>query len=419
MHPPTMWDWEPGQRVILSSLRCPETCAWVEEPYASPDGERVAALASLAEGGFTALINGEAWETPFDKAWHPRFSPDGRFTAIVQQDGMWTLAVEGEAWTESFDFLWGTQFSAEGDVIAACIQSGGEYGLCLDGAPWETLYENANQPALSADGKASVEVVQIASMAQADIEAFQNGVFSVAVDGETWGVNFMNVWTPTFDAQAKRVAAQVRTTLYDYSIAVDGQKWAKDYACVWEPRFNPATGSVVAPVRVAGAWGLAQDDQIIWEPKLAQCWHQVISQDGKNIAAIVAPQFGTFTVAVNAKPWSISRPVVTDLVISRNCERVAALGNTDNRDWSIMVDGKFWDGSWDMAWAPVISSDGRHVAVKVEKAGRQSLVVDNRVYPREFTKVWDPTFSPDGTKMLIRALDKDAYVRIVVALGQA
>jgi hypothetical protein len=133
----------------------------------------------------------------------------------------------------------------------------------------------------------------------------------------------------------------------------------------------------------------------------------------------VAPRFGTFTVAVNAKPWSITRPVVTDLVISRNGERVAALGNTDNRDWSIMVDGGFWDGKWDMAWAPVISADGRHVAVKVERAGRQSLVVDNRVYPREFAKVWDPTFSPDGTKMLIRAMDKDAYVRIVVTLGQA
>ena len=419
MHPPTLWNWEPGQRVILSSIKRPEACVWVEEPYASPDGEKLAMLASMGEDGFTALVNGEQWENNFDKAWYPRFSPDGRLTAIVQQDGMWTLAVDGVAWEESFDYLWGTQFSSEGDVIAACIQSGGEYGLCLDGTPWETLYENANQPALSADGQSSAAVVQLESLKPADLAGFAAGVFGVAVNGVSWGTNYMNVWTPTFDPQGKRVAVQVRTTLYDYSIVVDGQKWAGNYGCVWEPRFNPATGSVVAPVRVAGAWGLAQDDQIIWEPKFFQCWHQAISQDGKNIAAIVAPKFGAFTVAVNGKPWSISMPVVTDLVVARQGEVVAALGNTDNSGWRIMVDGKFWDGTWDMAWTPVISPMGGHVAVKVEKAGRQTLVVDGRVYPREFTKVWEPTFSPDGTKMLIRALDKDAFLRIVAEVGRA
>ncbi|MDQ7834639.1 MAG: WD40 repeat domain-containing protein [Humidesulfovibrio sp.] len=419
MHPPTLWNWEPGQRVILPSVKCPETCAWIEEPHASPDGERLAMLASLADGGFTALVNGEPWENSFDKAWYPRFSPDGRLTAVVQADGMWTLAVDGEAWEESFDYLWGTQFSAEGDVIAACIQSGGEYGLCLDGTTWETLYENANQPTLSADGQSSAAVVQVGSLKPADLDDFAAGVFGVAVNGQSWGVSFMNVWTPTFDPAGKRVAAQVRTSLYDYSIVVDGNKWAANYGCVWEPRFNPATGSVVAPVRMAGAWGLAQDDQIIWEPKFAQCWHQVISQDGKNIAAIVAPQFGAFTVAVNGKPWAISQPVVTDLVVARQGETVAALGNTFNKDWRVMVDGRFWDGTWDMAWTPVISATGGHVAVKVEKAGRQTLVVDGRVYPREFTKVFEPAFSPDGTKLLIRALDKDAFLRIVAEVGRA
>ncbi len=419
MHPPTLWNWEPGQKVILSSTKCPETCAWVEEPHASPDGERLAALASLTEGGFTALVNGEPWETSFDKAWYPRFSPDGRFTAVVQQDGLWTLAVDGTAWPENYDYLWGTQFSNEGDVIAACIQTGGEYGLCLDGVPWETLFENANQPVLSSDGQSSAAVVQLASLKPADLDAFAAGVFGVAVDGLAWSENFMNVWTPAFDPLGKRVAVQVRTTLYDYSIAVDGKKWAGNYACVWEPRFNPATGSVVAPVRIKGAWGLAQDDQLIWEPRFAQCWQQVISQDGKNIAAIVAPKFGAFTVAVNGKPWSVTMPVITDLVIGRQAETVAALGNDQNRDWRVLVDGRLWDGVWDMAWAPVISATGGNVAVKVEKAGRQSIVVNGHVYPRDFTKVWEPQFSPDGTKLLIRAMDKDAFLRIVAEVGRA
>ena len=419
MHPPALWDWETGQRVVLTSMERPENCAWVEEAQASPDGERVAVLASLEEGGFTALVNGEPWENTFDKAWQPRFSPDGRLTAIVQQDGMWTMAVDGEAWEESFDFAWGTQFSQEGDVVALCIQAGGEYGLCIDGVTWETLYENANQCVLSADGKSSAAVVQLSSLKPADLEAFQTGVFGVAVNGQSWDANFVNCWTPAFDAQGAKVAAQVRTSLYDYTIAVDGAPWGESYGCVWEPRFNPATGKVVAPVRVKGVWGMAQDGQIIWEPKFFQCWHQAISQDGKNIAAIVAPDYGAFTVAVNAKPWGIHFPVVTDLVIGREGERVAALGNTENADWHVLVDGQTWAGSWDMAWRPVISPIGGHVAVKVEKAKRQTLVVDGRTYARDFDQIFEPTFSPDGEKLLIRAIDKGSLVRIVAEVAKA
>lgn len=419
MHPPAVWDWETGQRVVQNSEKRPEGCAWVEEPHASPDGEKLAALASLEEGGFVAVVNGEAWENPFEKAWYPRFSPDGRFTAVVQQDGMWTLAVDGEAWEESFDYLWGTQFSQDGAVIAACIQSGGEYGLCLDGTPWETLYENANQTTLSADGSASAAVVQVNSLGQADLEGFQNGIYSVAVNGQAWEGARMNLWTPAFDAAGKRVAAQARINLYEYTIAVDGELWPTTYGCVWEPRFNPATGKVVAPVRVGGAWGMAQDGQIIWEPRFAQCWHQAISQDGQNIAAIVAPRFGAFTVAVNGKPWSITSPVVTDLAISRDGERVAALGCVDNRDWRVLVDGRAWDGVWDMAWKPVIGASGGHVAVKVEKAGRQTVVVNGRPFARDFDTAYEPTFSPDGRKLLIRGLDRGALVRIVAEVGQA
>jgi hypothetical protein len=233
----------------------------------------------------------------------------------------------------------------------------------------------------------------------------------------------MNVWTPAFDPLGKRVAVQVRTSLYDYSIAVDGQKWAGNYACVWEPRFNPATGKVVAPVRLKGLWGMAQDGQLIWEPRFVQCWHQVISQDGKNIAAIVAPEFGDFTVAVNGKPWGIKFPVVTDLVTGRDGGpdgvRVAALGCVENRDWQVLVDGEAWAGTWDMAWKPVISPAGGHVAAKVAKGKRQTIVVNGRPYSREFDQVFEPTFSPDGKKLLIRGIDKGSVVRIVADVGQA
>jgi hypothetical protein len=47
------------------------------------------------------------------------------------------------------------------------------------------------------------------------------------------------------------------------------------------------------------------------------------------------------------------------------------------------------------------------------------VVVGGRAFPREFDKVFEPTFSPDGGKLLIRAIDKGSFVRIVADVGQA
>lgn len=415
MHSSALWDWEPGKRVILASTDLPEGVMWVEEPHASPDGQMLATLARLEDGAFTALVNGKPWENSFEKAWLPRFSPDGRFTAVVQQDGEWTMAVDDEPWEEHFDYMWGSQFALDGSVIAACIQSGGEYGMCIDGTAWETLYENMNQSVLFTDGSSSAGVVQLQSLKPADLDAFQAGVFGVAVNGEAWDSSFLNAWTPTFDSSGRHVAAQVRTSLYDYTIAVDGKPWPEMFTCVWEPRFNPTTGKVVAPVRIGGQWGIAQDGKVIWNPRFFQCWQPAFSRNGQTLAAIVAPDFGEFTVAVNATPWSCRFPVVTDLVVESDC--VAALGSNNNTNWRVLVNGTVWDGTWDMAWTPVVSPKGGHVAVKVERGGRQTVVINGKAFDKEFDRVFAPTFSPDGSKLLIRAMNMGAFFRIVTPVA--
>ena len=135
------------------------------------------------------------------------------------------------------------------------------------------------------------------------------------------------------------------------------------------------------------------------------------------MAAIVAPVFGEFTVAVNGKPWSPRFPVVTDLAVANDGGRVAALGSDNNRDWRVMVDGKVWDGTWDMAWKPVMSPKGGSVAVKVEKAGRQTVVVNGRPLDQDFERVFEPVFSPDGTKLLVKAMNMGAYFRVVTPVA--
>jgi hypothetical protein len=74
-----------------------------------------------------------------------------------------------------------------------------------------------------------------------------------------------------------------------------------------------------------------------------------------------------------------------------------------------------------MAWQPVFSPDGSHVAAKVEKGGRYRLYIDGRPLKTEFTQLWNPIFSPDAKKILVRAVEGEQnqakYVRRVMSLS--
>jgi len=215
-----------------------------------------------------------------------------------------------------------------------------------------------------------------------------------------------------------KLAAEVRTSLYDYTIVVDGDPWAETFPCVWEPIFNPKTGAVVAPVRIDGKWTMAQDGKTIWDRSFFQCWHQMFSPDASRLAAIVAPKYGRWTVAVDGVPWKTSfGDMVTDAVFSPDGTRIAAVGK-DGYEWSVFVDGAVWNSTYDMVWQPVFSSDSRNIAVKVEKNGRQTIVINGKPWKRECEEVWDPAFSPDGSKVLVRSIEGGKYFRHVLPITE-
>ena len=63
------WDWEVGERLISDINSWKNGYQWIEEPYASPDGEKIAAIVNVGEEEFNVCINGETWENTFDKIW--------------------------------------------------------------------------------------------------------------------------------------------------------------------------------------------------------------------------------------------------------------------------------------------------------------------------------------------------------------
>ncbi|ACV68318.1 electron transfer complex subunit TmcD [Desulfohalobium retbaense] len=413
------WDWEPGDKLVHDTSTCTADSEWIEEPIVSPDGQRVASVVKLGEFEFGLSVNGTPWETTFDRIWYPRFTPDGRLTAITQQEEEWTISIEGTPWEETYGFVWQTMFSEDGAHVAAAVQQDMQfYGVTVDGKVWENMFEAATDFVFSPKGNASAAVAQVQSFGQADIFTFQNGCFTVAVNGEPWDSVFVNAWTPTFDATGTHVAAQVRHTLYDYTIAVDGKPWAQTFNAVWEPTFHPQTGAVLAPVRHGGAWGLAQDGQFIWQPRYAQLWKLQFSPDGQRVAAVCAPRYGHWTVTVDDTPWHTElNQFITDLRWSPDSQRIGVIGKEGNR-WKILVDDTEWPGDYDMTWAPVFSPDSQNVAAKVEQNGKYTVLLNGKAYKEEFDGLWDPVFSPDGTHLLLRAMRGTNYHRIVVPISE-
>lgn len=417
----SQWDWNVGKKVIADLSHWYNAFEWIEEPYVSPDGEKIAAIVKTGEMTFSVCENGVAWERSFDKIWYLRFAPDNRAVALVSEDAMWTVAVSGQAWENGYGFVWDTRFSKSGDHITVAAQSEGNYFAVTDDSAWQHHYPSLSNLIVSDDGKNVAAVVQSAQFITADIFAFQQGCYTPAVNGKTWDKNFVNVFEMNFSPDGQHLAAEVRTTLYDYTIAVDGQPWDKIFASVWKPKFNPVDNSATAPVKVPGGWTLACNGEIVWDGRYLQLWHHQYSADGKTIAAIVAPKYGQQTVAVNDKPWRLTfNNLVTDLVVSPDGKRAACAARSDGK-WAIAEDGKCWDESFDMAWAPVFSPDSRHIASKVEKNGRFYIFIDGKPIKYNFEAAWNPVFSPDGDKVLVKGIggeNKGQYCRYVFKLSE-
>ena len=415
MHDSSGWDWSPGKKEVVETAKFAEGVQWVEEFYASPDGEKLAAVVCTDAAEFGVSVNGEFWsEDRYEKAILPRYTPAGALSVVVSQEMEWSVAVDGERWAEGYSFVMKPFYP--GESIAAGVQQDMRYGMTLNGQAWETLYDNANQFSADASGQKTAAAVQTEPLAQADIFKFQSGIFTVAVDGVAWDEKFVNCYTPVFTPDGSSVAAQVRRSLYDYTIAVDGKVWGANYQCVWEPVFNPATGKFMAPVRVAGKWGLADESGILWDTTLVQLWHMRVTADGGSIYGICAPKFGQFTVIKNKAPWDVTFDTVTDLTISPDGERACAIGRGDGAQYSMMVDGKVWNGTSDMLFVPAFSPDSAHVAVRADRGGRQFILVDGKAFGTDFDQAFDPVFSPDSSKVLVKGVTGGKFVRIVADL---
>ncbi len=389
---------------------------WVEEPCISPDGEQIASIVNVDEMVFGVCVNGEVWEGEYEKAWNLRALPNNKFVACICQDEEWTLAVNGKEWSNRFDFIWDLQFTEDGSHIGLAFQTDGEYGMVVDDTPWDTLYTNMNGMVLGKDGR-SAAVVQVESVAAADVAAFKKGIFSVALNGKAFEQTFLNVWDISLDEGSQNLAWSSRLTREAYTIVLNDRPWENSFQSVWKPEFADQGNSIVAPVRQGGKWKLFKDDQPFWKTGFEQLWRVNVSGANNRIAAIVAPTFGKWTVAQDDCVWPISiDAMIRDIYYSQDGScLVAVLKNKGV--WTLAVNGKLWDLSGDKIFTPCISRDGSVVAVVMERCGSFFLAVNNQEITGPHGFMAAPVISPDAQKILVKGIENGIYKRRVISLG--
>ena len=68
-----------------------------------------------------------------------------------------------------------------------------------------------------------------------------------------------------------------------------------------------------------------------------------------------------------------------------------------------------------MIFDPVVSPNGRVVAVVIEKQGRYFLVVNNRVVSKGADHMFLPKISPDNRLIMQREIDQGVYKRKILS----
>ena len=309
------WDWDHGKKVITNINDIKKQFPGIEEFVVSPDGESIAAAAKLGEDEFSVSINGNTQDDKFEKLWYLRFLPNGKLAGLVRLDDMWTLIVDNEVCEEKFDFAWHPKYSQNGDSIAFLYKLDDRYGVALNGNKWDDGFYSIRDYAISPDGKSTAASVQVEALAEADVDGFFKGTWSVAVDGKSWRNKYVNIWNPVFSPDSKIIAAEARTDICEYSIAFNNKLWDSKFGCVWQPIFRKQDNSIIAPVRKNGTWTIAENGKILWKNKYIQLWHIKLSPDGSKMAAIVAPEFGRWSIAVDDKPWKMR---IKEMIPSRD-----------------------------------------------------------------------------------------------------
>ncbi len=342
------------------------------------------------------------------------------FSFLCQTDEGWATVKGHKEWELRVEFAWNLRVNAQG--ITACeTQDERSYTPVVNGIPWSESYDNTFGLTLSATGERSGAVVQTVPIAEGDLTTFLSGCFTVATDEKPWSGQYVGAFTPALSSDGTMAAVDARISQYDYTIVVNDQCWSSAWPSVWAPVIHPEGASVCAPVKEPKGWTLACDGEIVWPSHYIQLWEPVFSPNGRRIAAVISPEFGKWSLALDGVPWKtrvdghLSKPV-----FSPCGSRVGCTGRHKGKAL-ILIDDCPMATNYDKAWNPTFSQYGNHAAARVKKGPWFTVLLNGIEISRRFTWMPDPVFTPDGKHLMICGIEKNgphySYTREFIALN--
>ncbi|WP_353684303.1 hypothetical protein V4D30_00540 [Thermodesulfovibrio sp. 3907-1M] len=410
------WDWETKEKLVCDVSEYNDKFCLVHEFIVSPDGEKIAAVVEIEDKRVTPCINGKTWDDTFERVCFLRLITDGSVACLVLKNYEWTMAKDEVLLDETFDYAWNLQFSKDASCVAFNVKKGDSYGVCVNGKVWDNLFFDARDLFIAPDGSKTACYVRTKNPQLLDIFSFKEGVWTVAVNGIAWDKNFISVYGLTFSSQG-RAAATARLSQQEFTVAVDGNLWNEIFPNAWEPVFVNES-DICVPVKTEKGWSLVLNGKPLWNKYFVQLWHQTVSPDGKKIAAVVSPEFGKWTVAVDGVAWTRTfSQAVLPPQFSPDGKKVASVVRENNL-WTVAVDGVAWNEGFERVWTPQFSPDGSHIVAKAERQGVFFIVLDGKIGKDVFDMLWEPVFSPDGEKILVRCIKNGKYYRKILSIGE-
>lgn len=123
----------------------------------------------------------------------------------------------------------------------------------------------------------------------------------------------------------------------------------------------------------------------------------IVSKDGEKVAHIVEVEDRQFTVFVNGEPWQNTfERICFPQFLSDGSFICLCLSNYE---WNLVIDGDRQEPSFDYAWNLVQSKDGNSFAFNVKRENSYGLCVNGTLWDEFFFDARDIVFSQDGKRV--------------------
>ncbi len=386
----------------------------------SPNGWRLAFVASVKEGKQQAVIVDETEGKPYDSILEGTlaFSPDSSHLAyIAQTGGKQFLVVDGEVKYSGAPLIKKLLFSPDGKRLAYVLQSGKEYFVTVDsteGKHYDLIHHDSlafspdsRQLAFAAmsgikqvlvvDGKEKLEFVPPVKVETLPVE----GQESIRVP--TISVNDLKlVKTLAFSPDSKRLVSVILAGDKQF-VVVDGVE-QKKYDFIARPVFSSDSKRLAYPAKLNNQYfvvvdGVAGNPYDIVSPP-------VFSPDGSRMAYIAMLKKEWFIVAdgVEGKHYD---GIAQDCgpVFSPKSNRLA-YGAKKGKTFFMVVDGAE-QNRYDAVTAPTFSPDGKFLAYVVSKGGQWSVAIEGNSGPS-----YGGIVAPGGVGIVFEAPNRFHYMAL-------